>query len=1047
MYKTGNNMAYELNDFLIDWFKGFHLSQMPEPVRKRLEDMRSGDDIKGQDYVVITSANQSKYREYITKSIGDTVYLYATKDNLKQIRSMTRDENITVGEGINFVLKSQLAVDKYHNIFPVKDSPKVGEKIYLNDFRTGGQKLWFDAQGDIKTALPDISKLDIDEQRKFYRILRNSLRVINANPPKFADPDIPQPVLKFFGDKNFMPFSDAKINNDTKEGLRKFALHVQKDAALKEKLKGPKYYQRFTDDYTIDQFLNDLISMDYDTDSKIKEKAVTILGVLNESVENASTYGGNVPALIKNAIDILGKGEKIAKYIGELDAADEKIDEDQFRQFQDSRVYGEILKALYDPKVENRQSGFFKQVAEASGREITNPMTTVIENVNYDKITPKYKDERTFWQEKKKNWDDWQDDHTNKFWDKALRHYYLEPNAKGVVSAIKKLEIPLKDGLKGIVSKKEDIKKILNAKFNSSVKGFEFFCECIEDMEKSDDMKNALAGALRNGKQCAAVAREIIKRAVAKGRVADAKVALETLAVMRYNIFSAGKGKEISKAITGANFLEGVSFMNNKAIAFVMNAAQKGFNLGVAGVFWTGVGLRNSIQHLRGQLSDKDVEAIEKSMAKIAENSKKFKTPEEAQELWEIFAQKLNKEKNAVKKWKEKDIQTGKLTEKHSLTVQELLEMRNRLNQLDDGSVENKIENLEKKLVKNSKAQKRNVLAEDLMQEILKKQQELDKKKVNLLKDKEKLKKLKTDSQDMIKRKQELKTKIPALEELVKVQNQLSIAQNRFDNAKTKEEKGAAKNILENILSSKIEMEINLGFDVNKNSALDLLGDYKTELKELNNTLNKIDIQEKNLNEQEKELKEFGADNEQGRSDFIYMGYEGEDGDQEALDEHIINIMETEKPEKLFKIFGFAGMKDGIDKLKKSADNVLSKNAVNMAEADLQLGNKLRENNLEKMEQINELLSDYDGYVTSERICHEEYNRLSTLKARGLEKNIPEKEYGGASSENEQIEELMYFWNVANGFESEIQVNDYNIFNKHQNIIKTQEFKNFLQNR
>lgn len=1018
---------------------------MSEPVRKRLEDMRSGDDVEGEDYVIITSENQAKYREYITKSVGDMVYLSPTEKNLSEIKALTGNNSLKVGDGVNLVLSNGLMVAEYHRIFPVKDTPKVGEKIYFNDFRSGAQKTWFDGQGNLKTALPDISKLELSEQRRFYTILRMAFRGINANPPKFADPDVPQPISKFFGDRNIFAFSEPELDSGVIKSINNLhSLLSGKDNELLQQIllrDQSSYRPIFDKDYKISDLFNDISNKKYKADSKTKEKLSQLFQTIN-TIAYPDYFKSKLSSKMLTGIkDELGGISGLANAVYKLDDKNEDINERQFKQFQDPLVYGEILKALYDPKAADRKSGFFKQIAENNGGEVTNPMATVIENVNYDKVVPKYTEQRNLREGINNWWDDWQDDHIKKFWDRALRHNYLESNTSGVVKAIAKCEINPQDGLEKILKKKADIKKVIDTKYSSSSKGFDFLCECLEDIQKSGNMDKAFAGALKNGKKASAIAKEIIKRAIAQGRVGDGKVALETLAVMRYDIFSSEHGKEVSKAIKGADFFKDASFMKNDAVKFVLNAAQKSFNLGVSGVFWTGVAIRNFIQHQRGKIPDSKIKELQDSMAKIAENSKKFKTPEEAEEAW-VKAQ----DKIQAQLLVEKDLLDNSTTPptKRKVKVSDLLDMRQRLYDLDDGQIEDKMEALGNRLAEVDRMQKRRDRAALLITSIKEKQRKHNEKEeeIEFLRAKHDariliIEKLKIDKANFEK-------EIDDLRNIEDLKKQVSIAESNWKKAVPRTpEKKAAKEVYEKILSQKMAQELAYKSKYSYEPKKTRIKKIEWEInKNINPEITAFDAGEKNIENKLKELENFGGGKiPEDQQKFIFSDYRGDLDDEEAKTEHENKKMESLSPDLIFDYFGFEGLEKETMRTRNSLGARMSKKERSFYEANLELQNDLRNKHIKKLQEINENLADYDGYVMSERICHEEYKRLSESKGKGLEKDIPEKEYGGASSEEDQVEEMTWFWNACNGFEKGIDVNDYNPFVKHRNKSQTQAFK------
>ncbi len=579
-----------LKEYLKDWFKIYHLHMMPEPIRKQLEKAQ-GDD----DFDVISPETLKYYQEYTGN-----------------------------------------------------DSLKVGERIYYNSLLSGPQILYFNKKtGKIDDRpLPKITLMNEAEQMRLYRTIRTTLRNINDNKPEYIDPASPPRVAAFLGKgKAFQEFKLHGSSGDmADEKLKTFAAFVTGDS-----YKGVSYpgddilYQklenalasRLGEDYSVSQFLADLKG------EPIRQKA---LNAVPELIDRLSSwifgYGSELSPELKDKLQAMfGNSEQIEKIARAVNQEGEPIDPLQFQQFLDPRVHDTLLKALYDPSKPDRKSGFAKDFEKhGGGTAIIKPMQIAIDRFKYDHLSGTYKkrDVRTFSQKLKKDWEDWSEAHVVKLWQRNLRHNYLEPKAKPVVDALCKAEVSPTKGLKGILDKRADIKKKLEAGASpGSVNGFDFLCDTIEKINNAGDMKNAFNGALKNGKQCEAIAKEVIKAALANVPVTNttlenAKIALETIAVMRYDVFSSARGKEIQKSMMGANFLDGASFMKNDGVKFIFNAAQKMFNFGMTGAFWATTMVRNTVQHSRGKIDESQIKSLVGSMDKIQENSDENMTVESA---------------------------------------------------------------------------------------------------------------------------------------------------------------------------------------------------------------------------------------------------------------------------------------------------------------------------------------------------------------------------------------------------------------------------------
>lgn len=530
-------------------------------------------------------------------------------------------------------------------------NPKKNEFNWLDDKRSPPMKGWENkATGDLYTIddLPNpITELSDDDWKSFYTTVRTAMRNIDANRKDLlrnADPKV-LAIDRFFGNKSvkaFSPFEpDPAIVRKPLESLGAMLENpaMADFANWLEAAQPGTGYKIFTEKPTLGEFINGLKTGNYDINkgipNKIKDLLSNILGWLNPS------FGASPIAIFPGALAELKKlfgnnGEKIAALQIAMDADNEKIDPHQLAQFKQPSFYKEILKALYASDKPEKKSPFNSQFANAGGGEITGWMAESVTGANdYDTaLMPKLEDEKNWRETQIEKITDWRDEHLKRLYDRSARHVYIESNAAPVVAAILKEKVSPTDGVLKIIEKKDAIIKRVKGKQPSAVKGTEFMFEALEYIKNSGDMDKALEGCFRNGAKAQAVAMEVIKYAMAKGKVNEAKVALETLAVMRYDTLSSAHWGELKK--NPIKPFDGTSFMKNDSIKFVLDTATKGLNLGLAGAYWTGVVGRNLIQKGRAEIPKSkikslDIGRVEVSLKKINKDTEDFMTLEDAE--------------------------------------------------------------------------------------------------------------------------------------------------------------------------------------------------------------------------------------------------------------------------------------------------------------------------------------------------------------------------------------------------------------------------------
>ncbi|MDL2295864.1 hypothetical protein LJC18_03575 [Lachnospiraceae bacterium OttesenSCG-928-E19] len=590
-------MAMDLKDFILQFYKVYHVAQMDSARAARWRDLRG--------------------------KVSEPVY---------QLDPATGDP-----------------------VLDVAGNPIIKKFNHLDDKRSPAMKGWENPKtGDLWTMddLPDpMAELSEQDWKKFYKTVRKAMRNIDVNRKDLlrADPENPLAIDRFFGDPAIKAFSQPDLSVVTTP-LKELGelLDSPEVADFKNWLEASQPgtgYKIFTEKPTLSEFIKGLKDGEYDINkgipSKIKDFLSNIVDWLNPS------YGTSVIARFPRAQqklkDLFGiNGERISTLQIAMDDANDEIKPEQLAQFKNPGYYREILRALYAADKEGKQSPFNKQFGGAGGSEITDWMAESVTGGNdYDTaLTPKLEDEKNLRETVSEKIGDWRDEHLKRLWDRSARHIYIEANAAPVVAAILKEKISPTDGILKMLEKKGAIVKRVKAKVPAAGKGVDFLFEALEYLKNSGDMDKVLEGAFRNGAKAQAVAIEIIKYAMAKGKVNEAKVALETLAVMRYDTLSSQHWDALKK--NPFKPFEGASFMKSEPIKFVMNAATKGLNLGLAGAYWAGVIGRNLIQKGRAQIPQnkiRDLEfgRVEVALKKINEDTESFVTLEEAEtELTEI---------------------------------------------------------------------------------------------------------------------------------------------------------------------------------------------------------------------------------------------------------------------------------------------------------------------------------------------------------------------------------------------------------------------------
>jgi len=494
-------------------------------------------------------------------------------------------------------------------------------KIFIDDKRTAVQKGWGDlTTGELLDTVPDLTlALDDPGWNEFYRIVQTALRAMDDDRKELsrADPENGTVALdKYFGEgKPFSkPVLDSKNTNDA--DILKTVDNIRKELANKSIIYDylenlPDYTKIFTKEYPITQFVKELNAPGWMGNPKCREHLRSVAVRLQEQVEMA------VPGIDADStkekqtrINIIKGLGDLVKLSARMNPENDEIDPANMQLFKQPEFYKELLKDLYNKDDKESKSAFFRNFEKyAPGNRLTGFMNYALEKNNYatgdNQLVPKFEEGRDWFQDKQKKWDDWREQHIEKLWKKQHSHIYSAPLAKGIIDAIYKAKpaISPTDGILKILEKKDELRPKIQAKSSGSLKGFDFLTDSLKEMKDSGEFDKALDGALRNGYQCQALAMEIIKRGVKNREIEKAKVALEVLAVMRYDTFSSAHYNEVFKEKFDP--LKNTSFMKGD-LKHIFGAATTVVNLMMKGGYKAAVAVRNTYQGRRGKINLND---------------------------------------------------------------------------------------------------------------------------------------------------------------------------------------------------------------------------------------------------------------------------------------------------------------------------------------------------------------------------------------------------------------------------------------------------------
>ena len=529
---------------------------------------------------------------------------------------------------------------RHFNSMPDAERAQFDAYAKNDDFR-GDMKSW---QRDLvdpttpKKAEPDaLNELDKSGWKALFKYLQNAFRAMDADRSSFKDnKDATEFLDTYFGD-SYKLFSVAPIADDIISNIDRLADRIiEKNYSL--------FRNNFKDHDEFVTFVSDLKQKKYKKDIKVREKLETIISTLSSQMR----FGGITDAALQEQL----QGFDLDGLIDGLNPETEVTDQD-IRKLK--AKYGLILNTLHD---KSKIYDIFKQYDNG---KISKPLDEAIAKTDYtgkitekDYIPPKRKDQKTVLQEIQGKINETYDDVFKKYMTAHRDHVYIKQSAKNIIGALSGAKLGPTDGIAGILAKENDIVTKLQNKSPKATEDFKWFVGVMKDFK--DTMPKAFEGALRNGRQLHRIVEEMIFVAVEKGKIEEAKTAMEVLSVMRYGLFTSRTMDAINKTDVNIFSDSGLSWNKNEGIQFVTKALDKTIKFGIQGVGYAATAAANGIRRIgtgfnhSGTIQKKSDEWKIKNIQdkNAADQTRRSDNADEKKEI-----RRLNKDKRAIRDyWK-----------------------------------------------------------------------------------------------------------------------------------------------------------------------------------------------------------------------------------------------------------------------------------------------------------------------------------------------------------------------------------------------------------
>lgn len=488
-------------------------------------------------------------------------------------------------------------------------SPQPGEATYVDRF---GKAFWWrkDKSEDPQTGqfrdeseIPVQIQLTDDDWKAMYRYFRDNFRAMDKNR-EGIDGTFSKPFLdKWFG--TGLMFGPAKPKYK-KEGIDAIqALNTllntgDRDAniAKLERLMEMGYRGKPAD--LNDGFYAQLADPGRG-DAKFWSKLAEVFGILDSNI-NTLAVGQFANA---KAGQILSELPGLEDIVETVQNSREEEDVDP-RQIEDMRLnYPELMFGLFDK--EARQKDF-----TAGGEpNLVTFINSAKSNANYtdnefNKIVPKYEDQRNLRETVKKKWDDYREGTWDKLGNRHRAHTYSSQSGQEWVEAIYKLKIKPTDGIEKILAEKDKIKELFTGNNTNSVPQFNWGMKALKDIKETSQADKMFAGIFKDATKMNALVKELIQKAAREDKLEHCKSTLEMLYIMQYGPFTSDvRDKLFGDKAVWTFFGDMPSLKDQKVLTFFAKTTDRVIKFG-ARVTFEGLNVVWRAYHRRGMSFGKE---------------------------------------------------------------------------------------------------------------------------------------------------------------------------------------------------------------------------------------------------------------------------------------------------------------------------------------------------------------------------------------------------------------------------------------------------------
>ena len=232
-----------------------------------------------------------------------------------------------------------------------------------------------------------------------------------------------------------------------------------------------------------------------------------------------------------------------------------------------------------------------KVLSKDEDGDITRWINAGLDKSNYKEgdnaLSPKYDDRKNAFERAKDKIKKNYIDTLGKLNEKHTRHIY-STNARYIVEQLIKKEVKPTDGTKKILETLDAITGKLPNPVQSQVKWMK---ETLSKMKETKFFEQAL----EDGDQMRQLVEEVVKAAVHDGKMEEARVTLETLAVMRYTITSSAVRDKLKKTEVSI-FSDPKLSINKGPMQYLTSALDKVIKTGMMAAFEVGNLAKNAIK-------------------------------------------------------------------------------------------------------------------------------------------------------------------------------------------------------------------------------------------------------------------------------------------------------------------------------------------------------------------------------------------------------------------------------------------------------------------